>query len=212
MLDRVRTVNLVEREFLDELARLGDTRNWEPGTTVVAEGEPADSMYIVHEGELRAVVAGVSGRMVELNTLGPGEFFGELMLSGEQRSATVETITRARLTRVTRENAMRLLKTRPDLSFLLIQRLVDRVRTLTRTVSNLGSMDVYQRLVGLFEVTAVDEGGRPCVRNMSQQRIAERVGASRAMINRLLQDLVRGGYVEMERGRIVLLQRLPPRW
>ncbi len=202
----------IEGEFLRELARLGDTRHWEAGAVIVAEGEPADSMYLIHEGEVRAVVAGVSGRSVELNTLGPGEFFGELMLSGEVRSATIEAVTRVRLTRITRDNALGLLKTRPDLAFLLIQRLVDRVRVLTRTVSNLGSMDVYQRLAGLFQVLAVDVNGRSCVRNMSQQRIAERVGASRAMINRLLQDLARGGYIEVERGNIVLLKRLPPRW
>lgn len=202
----------IDGEILLELARLGETRQWEAGAVVVAEGDPADSMYLIHEGEVRAVVAGVSGRSVELNTLGPGEFFGELMLSGELRSATVEAVTRVRLTRITRDNALGLLETRPDLAFLLIQRLVDRVRVLTRTVSNLGSMDVYQRLVGLFQVLAVDVGGRSCVRNMSQQRIAERVGASRAMINRLLQDLARGGYIEVERGNIVLLKRLPPRW
>ena len=47
---------------------------------------------------------------------------------------------------------------------------------------------------------------------MSQARIAERLGASRAMVNRLLQDLARGGYIEVSRGRIVLLKNLPPRW
>ena len=41
-------------------------------------------MYIVHAGELRAVVAGECGRNVGLNTLGAGDFFGELMLSGER--------------------------------------------------------------------------------------------------------------------------------
>jgi CRP/FNR family transcriptional regulator, cyclic AMP receptor protein len=46
----------------------------------------------------------------------------------------------------------------------------------------------------------------------SQARIAERVGASRAMVNRLMQDLVRGGYIEVSRERIVLLRTLPPRW
>lgn len=212
MYDEKRAALTIEGEFLRELARLGETRHWEPGAVIVAEGDAADSMYLIHEGELRAVVAGASGRNVELNTLGPGEFFGELMLSGEVRSATVEAITRVRLTRITRENAMGLLKTRPDLAFLLIQRLVDRVRVLTRTVVNLGSMDVYQRLVGLLQVLAVEVDGRACVRQMSQQRIAERVGASRAMINRLLQDLARGGYIEVERGSIVLLKRLPPRW
>lgn len=201
------------RGMLDELARLGDTRTWEQGAIVVNEGEAADAMYLIHDGELRAFVGGDGGRVVELNTLGPGEFFGELMLSGKNRAATVQVTKRARLTRVTRAEAERILASRPDLAFQLIQSLVQRVRTLTRTVGRLASADVYGRLVGLFDTLAVDEEGRRVVPGpLSQQRIAERVGASRAMVNRLLQDLARGGYIEVTRERILLLKSLPARW
>lgn len=199
-------------DVLEVLARLGDTRTWEAGVTVVTQGDVADSMYLVHAGELRAFVVGEGGRAVELNTLGPGDIFGELVLHGDLRTANVATLTRARLTRVTRANAEQMLKARPDLAFQLIQRLVARVRVLTATVRNLGSLDVYQRVVGLCTALAREHEGRLCVLDMSQQRLAERVGASRAMVNRLLQDLARGGYIEMARGRIVLLKPLPPRW
>lgn len=199
--------------LLEALARLGETRTWEPGTTVVNEGDAADAMYLIHEGELRAFVAGEGGRVTELNTLGAGEFFGELMLSGHQRAASVQVTRRARLTRVTRAEAERVLASRPDLAFQLVQSLVQRVRTLTRTVSRLASADVYGRLVGLFDLLAIDDNGRRVVPGpLSQQRIAERVGASRAMVNRLLQDLTRGGYIEVTRERIVLLKALPARW
>jgi CRP/FNR family cyclic AMP-dependent transcriptional regulator len=200
-------------DLLAELARLGETRSWGPGATVVTDGDVADCMYLIHEGELRAVVAGDGGRVVELNTLRAGELFGELMLSGEPRSATVQVTTRARLTRVTRAEAERVLAQRPELAFQLIQRLVHRVRILTRTVARLASVDVYGRLVGLFDALAVDDHGLRVVPGpLSQQRIAERVGASKAMVNRLLSDLAKGGYIEVSRGRIVLLRKLPPKW
>ncbi|HUG23997.1 Crp/Fnr family transcriptional regulator [Piscinibacter sp.] len=199
--------------MLSELARLGETRMWEPGTTVVAEGDAADCLYIVHAGELRAVVAGDGGRSIELNTLRAGEIFGELMLSGERRAATVEVTERARLTRVTRDEVERVLASRPDLAFQMIQRLVQRVRTLTRTVGRLASVDVYGRLVGMFDALAVEHQGQRVVPGpLSQTRIAERLGASRAMVNRLLQDLARGGYIEVSREHIVLLKRLPTKW
>jgi CRP/FNR family cyclic AMP-dependent transcriptional regulator len=200
-------------DFLAELSRLGETRTWEPGASVVTEGDIADCMYLIHEGDLRAFVAGDGGRVVELNTLHAGELFGELMLSGERRSATVQVTTRARLTRVTRADAERVLAQRPELAFQLIQRLVQRVRTLTRTVGRLASVDVYGRLVGLFDALAVDDKGLRVVPGpLSQQRIAERVGASKAMVNRLLADLAKGGYIEVSRERIVLLRKLPPKW
>jgi CRP/FNR family transcriptional regulator, cyclic AMP receptor protein len=88
----------------------------------------------------------------------------------------------------------------PEVAVMLIQRLIDRVHTLTRTVRDLSSMDVYQRVAGLFAVAAVEHKGRRGVRGLSQQRIAERVGASRAMVNRLLQDLASGACIEQERG------------
>ena len=198
---------------LAELAKLGETRTWEPGTAVVTEGDEADSLYIIHSGELRALVAGDGGRMVELNTLGAGEMFGELMLSGERRAATVEVTVRAQLTRVTRAEVERVLASRPDLAFHMIQRLVQRVRTLTSTVRRLASVDVYGRLVGLFEALAVNDAGQRVVPGpLSQARIAERLGASKAMVNRLLKDLAHGGYIEVTRERIVLLKKLPPRW
>lgn len=200
-------------EILAELAKRGETRTWEPGVWVVTEGDLADCLYIIHSGELRAVIAGDSGRTVELNTLGPGEIFGELMLSGERRSATVEVIARARLTRVARAEVEQVLASRPDLALHMIQSLVQRVRTLTLTVGRLASVDVYGRLVGLFEVLAVDEQGQRVVPGpLTQARIAERLGASRAMVNRLLQDLARGGYIEVTRQRILLLKKLPPHW
>lgn len=199
--------------MLAELARLGETHTWEPGTAVVSEGEAADCMYIIHEGELRAVVAGEGGRLVELNTMHAGEFFGELMLSGELRSASVLVTQRARLTRIDRAEVERLVGERPDLALQLIETLVQRVRTLTRTVRSLASVDVYGRLVGLFEASAVDDKGQRVVPGpLTQQRIAERVGASRAMVNRLLHDLESGGYIDVSPARILLLKKLPLHW
>lgn len=199
--------------LLAELAKRGETRTWEPGTAVVTEGELADCLYIIHSGELRAVLAGDGGRVVELNTLGAGEIFGELMLSGERRAATVEVTARAQLTRVTRAEVEHLLATHPDLAVHLIQRLVQRVRTLTQTVGRLASVDVYGRLVGLFDALAVQRGAQRVVPGpLSQARIAERLGASKAMVNRLLQDLARGGYIVLSRECIVLLRKLPPKW
>lgn len=196
-----------------ELAKLGETRTWEAGTAVVTEGAAADCMYLIHEGELRAVVAGEGGHVVELNTLRAGEFFGELMLGGDLRSATVEVTQRARLTRVGRVEVERLIAARPDLAFQMIRSLAQRVRSLTRTVRNLASVDVYGRLVGLFDALAVEEDDQRVIPGpLSQQRIAERLGASRAMVNRLMRDLTRGGYISASRGRIVLLKKLPLHW
>src|SRR5262245_38453970 len=60
------------------------------GVTVVAEGEPGCSMYIVRSGELVVSKLGGSGRALRMTGLGPGDFFGEMtLIEMQNRSATV---------------------------------------------------------------------------------------------------------------------------
>jgi CRP-like cAMP-binding protein len=60
------------------------------GATVVAEGEPGRSMYVVHSGELAVTKRGASGHVIRMSSLGPGDFFGEMtLLEMQNRSATV---------------------------------------------------------------------------------------------------------------------------
>src|SRR4029434_6224407 len=70
---------------LDLLISMLVERRFDVGVTVVAEGEPGRSMYIVHSGELV-----VSGRAIRMTGLGPGDFFGEMtLIEMQNRSATV---------------------------------------------------------------------------------------------------------------------------
>lgn len=201
------------QSLLQALSALGHTRSYAKGTIVVTEGEPALSMYLIHEGTLRVYVSDEDGKEVELNTMGPGEYFGELMLGSQVRTATVQALSKAKLTMVTRAQFEAALAAQPALAFHVIQHLIDRVRQLSRNVQGLVSMDVYGRVVRLFNELARDDGGQRVVPGpLSQQKIADRVGASRSMINRILQDLAAGGYVDVSRERIVLRKPLPRRW
>ena len=75
---------------LDLLISMLVERRFEAGTIVVAEGEPGRSMSIVYSGELVVRKLGASGCVIDLNQLGPGDFFGEMTLIGVQnRSATL---------------------------------------------------------------------------------------------------------------------------
>ncbi len=75
---------------LDLLVSMLVERRFDVGSTVVSEGEPGRSMYIVHAGELAVSKLGNSGRVIRMAGLGPGDFFGEMTLIGVQnRSATV---------------------------------------------------------------------------------------------------------------------------
>jgi CRP/FNR family cyclic AMP-dependent transcriptional regulator len=203
---------VLARELLDEMVRMGQVKSFPKNTIVVLEGEPAEALYVIVGGQVRVFVSDEDGKEAELNVLGPGEYFGELMLGSQKRTASVRTLVPSKLAMITRAEFEHTLAARPDLAFHLIQTLIHRIRTLTDNVSSLALMDVYGRVARLFNEQARDEGGRRVVPGMSQQAIAERVSASRGMINRILKDLTDGGYIEVSREAIVLLRALPKRW
>ena len=96
----------------------------------------------------------------------------------------------------------------------LIERLIHRVRVTTSNLKSLALSDVYGRLVRLLNALAeTDAGGRQIVpEKLTQQDIADRVGASRDMIGKLMKDLIAGGYLAVEDRTITILKKLPTGW
>jgi CRP/FNR family cyclic AMP-dependent transcriptional regulator len=80
-------------------------------------------------------------------------------------------------------------------------------------VKSLALSDVYGRLVRLIVTLAREVDGKLVVpEKLTQQEIADRVGASRDMVSRLMKDLVAGGYLAVEERTITILKKPPPGW
>lgn len=78
---------------LEALTTRAEQRSCAPGATIVAEGEEADSFYVIAEGEVAVTRRSPEGQLVELAVLGPGQFFGEVGLLAEtRRTATVRAV------------------------------------------------------------------------------------------------------------------------
>jgi CRP/FNR family transcriptional regulator, cyclic AMP receptor protein len=90
---------------LDLLISMLVERRFDRGASIVVEGEPGRSMYIVHSGELVVSKIGESGRAIAMTHLGPGDFFGEMtLLEPQNRSATVVAETPTVLYELTARN------------------------------------------------------------------------------------------------------------
>ncbi|WP_375306843.1 cyclic nucleotide-binding domain-containing protein [Bradyrhizobium sp. A11] len=75
---------------LDLLVSMLTERRFEPGATIVAEGEPGRSMFIVKSGRLAVSKRASSGRVIPISVLERGDFFGEMtLIEMQNRSATV---------------------------------------------------------------------------------------------------------------------------
>lgn len=203
----------LQPQHIEALAALGQSRSFPKNTVLVQEGDKSDQLYVVQSGRLKVFLSDSDGKEIIVDTLGPGQYFGEMALDGEARSASVMTVEASKLSIVQRETFKQFLAEHPDAAFALIVILIRRARNLTRTIGNLALLDVYGRLARLLIDSAADEGGQLVVtEKISQQEMAKRIGSSREMVSRILSDLKEGGYISMDHNRIVIRQNLPKRW
>lgn len=105
------------------------------------------------------------------------------------------------------------LRAHPDFSIHLVEKLIGRIRALTENVKSLALMDVYGRVARMLLEMAVKENGRLTVlEKLTQQDIANRVGASREMISRIFKDLTAGGYISIDKKQITIHKAPPRHW
>lgn len=114
---------------------------------------------------------------------------------------------------VSRQGFMRCIVENPEVAMALIYHLVGRVRALTSQVKGLALENVYARVTQTLTRLAREENGVSIIpQRLTHQEIADRVGASREMVSRILKDLAAGGYVRVENRKIVLCKTLPTHW
>lgn len=197
-----------ERQLFTELVRV---RNYEPGQTVVWEGENGGALFLVLSGFLKAVAAGADGQDVVLSIMGPSEVFGELsLLDGKPRSASVVCLdSPARLATIEREPFLELLEGSPKLAVHLLGVLAQRLRNLSKRCENVSCLDVRGRLAGAILGLAERHGRAvgPKVElpmKLSQQELGSMVGATRESVNKQLRDLVRTGLLQSASGRLTI--------
>ncbi|MET1081698.1 MAG: Crp/Fnr family transcriptional regulator [Burkholderiales bacterium] len=197
------------RALLERAAQRTVPRN----TILVAEGDETDAVFFVLAGRVKIFLSDAGGKEVVINIQGPGEYFGEMSLEPGGRSASVMTLEPSRLAVVKMPDFRSFLLGHPEFQQELVRKLIRRVRGLTGHVRDLALLDVYGRVVRTLESLACEHEGRMIVPQiMSQQAIANLVGASREMVSRILKDLRVGGYIGLEERRIVMLRKPPPAW
>jgi CRP/FNR family cyclic AMP-dependent transcriptional regulator len=199
--------------FVRELASLGHLRSYPKNTVFITEGDSSDSVFVILTGKVKAFVSDAEGHELILNTQGPGDYVGEMALDGKPRSASVITLEPSSFSVVQREPLRDAIRRNPDFALVMIAKVIERAREATDNVKSLALVDVYGRVARLLLNMAVEADGKLRIpEKITQQEIAERVGASRDMVSRIFRDLTVGGYITVE-NRIVTINKKPPaRW
>lgn len=210
-LDKVPLFAGLPRADLDRLAGLATTRTFPRRTHIVREGEHSDALYVVLYGRLKVYVSDTAGDEVILGMVRAGDCFGEMALIDDTpRSASVMTLEATRLAAIAKDAFQQCLAARPEMALNLLKVLNRRVRLLTGNVKNFALLDVAGRLARTLTMLAVPRADHFIVEQpITHQELANMVGSSREMVTRALKDLVRHGYISIERRRIVVHATMP---
>jgi CRP/FNR family cyclic AMP-dependent transcriptional regulator len=136
-----------------------------------------------------------------------------MALEGGTRTASVEAASDCLCAEIPYALLRKRVAENPDFAFFLISTLIGRSRSAVESAKNLALKTVYQRVIELLERESIQEGGLTLIpRRLSQQELANMVGASRDMVSKIFKDLLLGEYISIDQKQIVILRNLPKRW
>jgi CRP-like cAMP-binding protein len=181
------------------------------GEIIFQEGEPGDRMYVILEGKVKLGQSSNDGRESLLAILGPGEMFGELSLFDPgQRTSTATALTDAVILALSNEQLRPWLAGRPEVAAALLQALARRLRRTNEAMADLVFSDVPGRvakaLMDLGEKFGeVTSEGLMVTHDMTQEELAQLVGASRETVNKALADFAQRGWIRLESRQVMIL-------
>ena len=203
---------------LDEAAALSlrasmDTVKIAKGSILFKEGDDGEHLYVIVDGKLKLGTSSGDGRENLLSILGPGEMFGELSLFDPgPRTSTATAVTDAKLLSLSHEKVIPWLKQNPEVSLQLLTRLSQRLRRTNEAVGDLVFSDVPGRVAKAL-IDLGDRFGKTTPEgllvnhDLTQEELAQLVGASRETVNKALADFAGRGWLKLD-GRSVLITDL----
>jgi len=181
------------------------------GQRLFEEGSDGDRLYVVLDGKMKLTRAAPDGRENLIGVFGPGEMFGELSLFDPRpRTSSATALTDVRLAALGHDYLRSWLTRRPDVALHLLRALAQRLRRTNDVMSNLVFTDVPGRvakaLLDLGERFGVRQpDGIQVNHDLTQEELAQLVGASRETVNKALADFVTRGWITLQPKSVLLI-------
>ncbi|SEP65884.1 Crp/Fnr family transcriptional regulator [Microlunatus flavus] len=181
------------------------------GQILFREGETEDRLYVVVAGKIKLGRSGSAGRENLLAVLGPGQMFGELsVFDPGPRSSTATAVTAAEVRVLEHDELMDWLAGHPEVARSLLGQLAARLRRANDVVADLVFSDVPGRVAKQLLELARRFGDRKddgvhVHHDLTQEELAQLVGASRETVNKALADFAARGWIRLEPRSVTLL-------
>jgi CRP-like cAMP-binding protein len=201
-----------KKNILDRCTR----RKVQAKSVIVSQGSRGRDMFIVVSGSLRVSVLSDEGKEISFVILRNNDYFGELsLIDGRRRSATVTAIEPTELLVLSNAEYQHLLQHYPQTAIQFLTRmlliLVNRLRATDELYQDSVFLGVSSRLAKFLlgssdEVVHSDSGERLMTIRLSQYELGTLVNASRESVNKQLRDWESQGVINVERGKISILE------
>ena len=181
------------------------------GQSLFKEGDDGDHLFVVSSGEVKLGTKSVDGRENLLMILGPGDMFGELSLfDSGPRTATATAVTDSKLLALGQDKVIPWVKEHPEVSLQLLARLASRLRRTNEVVGDLVFSDVPGRVAKALIDLGVKFGDKRSEglfvnHDLTQEELAQLVGASRETVNKALADFAQRGWLRLEARSVMIL-------
>lgn len=202
----------LEEAELEEVHGTFKARHMLAGDSLVAAGDPADTLYVIVSGRVKLVADGPSGDELVVDVLGPGDYFGALPLLGQTANEQrVEAITGGCVLVTGTEQFGSLVTKFPSVAVAVLEDVSGRLRSVQARLQEATSAPVEARLAStLLTLSArfgADTGeGRTLGAPLSQEDLAALVGTTLETVNRILAAWRRKGWVATGRLKLMILE------
>jgi CRP/FNR family cyclic AMP-dependent transcriptional regulator len=169
------------------------------GKILFAQGDAADAIFYIKKGKVKVTVVSKQGKEAVVALLGADEFFGEgCLISQPKRLATATAMTDCVTMRVETSEMQRALNRQPTFSRMFLSHILTRGARVEEDLVDQLFNSTEKRLARLLLLLAnFGKEGRPepVDAKISQEVLAEMIGAPRSRVSHFLNKFRKAGYI-----------------
>jgi CRP/FNR family transcriptional regulator, cyclic AMP receptor protein len=173
---------------------------YQKNQTVFSQGDPADAVFYIQEGEVKVNVVSEQGKEAVVAIHGKKEFFGEGCLTGQPlRLATVAAMTECVIMRIDKAAIVRVIHDEPTFSEMFMTYVLARnARVEADLVDQLfnSSEKRLARLLLLMANFGKEGRPEPVIAKISQETLAEMIGTTRSRVSAFMNKFRKLGFIE----------------